>query len=289
MRDNSNSITHLPFVFMAKLDHFFQNLAAFSQNSINTNKAENNNQTFNVKQVTIAVKLMSKFFKQMTEHIEDSSVPKGISPFARAFFVKQSGKDALGATSTTSTDQKTDAKQPAAMTKGVKLKSDGTNPNPMRNKKKILDKSMAMRIFHLKKGTPVTKALPGKSNLKDSVSICLDFCCHERKCKYPHALCRNGKHYTNWKNIPKEDKTMLLSHMNETGLLWFDKDTMKNIRLRLPVSILTSLVTPWAPNQNRRRVRTSASVTIHLDQFPQSSNEKTLCPLRRFASVCLSR
>jgi hypothetical protein len=63
-----------------------------------------------------------------------------------------------------------------------------------------------MGIVHVKKGTPISKALPDKSKVKDSASVCLDFCCHERKCKYPHQLCTNGKHYTNWKNAPDEDK-----------------------------------------------------------------------------------
>ena len=40
------------FVFIAKLHQFFRILAAFSQNSINTNKVENNAQTFDGKQVT---------------------------------------------------------------------------------------------------------------------------------------------------------------------------------------------------------------------------------------------
>jgi hypothetical protein len=42
---------------------------------------------------------MTKFIKKVTEHIEDSSVPKEIPPFARTFFVEQdSGKITLAAT-----------------------------------------------------------------------------------------------------------------------------------------------------------------------------------------------
>ena len=83
MRDNSDSITHLPFGLMGKLHQFFQHLVSFSQNSINTNKVETNDNTLDVKQVTTAVKLVSKFFKKMTEHIEDSTVPK--APLSRGF------------------------------------------------------------------------------------------------------------------------------------------------------------------------------------------------------------
>jgi len=84
MRDNSDSITHLPFALMGKLHQFFQHLASFSQNSINTNKVKTNDNTLEVKQVTTAVKLVSKFFKKMTEHIEDSTVPKE-TPLSRGF------------------------------------------------------------------------------------------------------------------------------------------------------------------------------------------------------------
>jgi hypothetical protein len=100
---------------MATLHQYFQNLASFSQNSVNTNKVKINDHNFDVKQVGTAVKLMTKFIKKMTEHIEDSPVPKEIPPIARTFFVKQeSQKITLAAT----TKQKMDATQPAATTKG---------------------------------------------------------------------------------------------------------------------------------------------------------------------------
>ena len=226
MRENSDSIAHVPFVLMGKLHQCFQHLASFSQNSINTNKVELNDDTLDVKQVAVAVKLISKFFKKMTEHIEDSSVPKDIPPFARTFFVEQAGNVTAVVPSLVPTEQNTAAKTPAAGTEGGKRKSEGGDTQP-RKKRETSDKSLAMGIFHVKKGTPVSKALPDKAKLKDGASICLDFCCHERKCKYPHALCKNGKHYTNWKNVPDDDKAVLLSHMNETGLLWFDEETMK--------------------------------------------------------------
>jgi hypothetical protein len=38
MHNNVDSLAHLPMVFMAKLHQFFQHLALFSQNFINTNK-----------------------------------------------------------------------------------------------------------------------------------------------------------------------------------------------------------------------------------------------------------
>ena len=82
-----------------------------------------------------------------------------------------------------------------------------------------------MGIFHMRKGTPASKALPEKSKLTDG--IFLDFCCHKRKCNFNHLLCKNGKHYTNWKNISKDDRPILLKHMEKTGLMCLDAETFK--------------------------------------------------------------
>ena len=77
----------------------------------------------------------------------------------------------------------------------------------------------------MRKGTPASKALPEKSKLTDG--IFLDFCCHKRKCNFNHLLCKNGKHYTNWKNISKDDRPILLKHMEKTGLMCLDAETFK--------------------------------------------------------------
>ena len=141
-------------------------LASFSQNSINTNKIELGDDDFDTKMVVTAVKLASKFFSKVQEHIDDNSFPKDVPAFARGFFA-----DAAGG------------------------------------------------------GIPLAKAMPDKSTLKDGASICLDFCSHERKCNFTHLLCKNGKHYTNWKNVPDDDKMTLLKHMSATGLMWLDAET----------------------------------------------------------------
>jgi hypothetical protein len=91
LRDNSGSIAHLPMVFMAKLHQFFMHLASFSQNSINTNKIEVGNSMFETKALTVAVKLGSKFFSKMQEHVDDNSIPKDVPAFAKSFFVEAPG------------------------------------------------------------------------------------------------------------------------------------------------------------------------------------------------------
>ena len=38
-----------------------------------------------------------------------------------------------------------------------------------------------------------------------------------------------------WKALHKlEERFVLLSHMNETGLLWFDEETMKKHKVQIP-------------------------------------------------------
>ena len=55
MRKSSVRIVLLPYVFMAKCHQFFQSLALFYQNSINTNKVEINNLSLDTKQITTVV------------------------------------------------------------------------------------------------------------------------------------------------------------------------------------------------------------------------------------------
>ncbi len=76
---------------MAKIHQYFQLLASFLQNLINMYKIELVDDKFDVKNVTIAVKLASKFFSKMQEHIDDNSIPKDVPAFARSFFFKATG------------------------------------------------------------------------------------------------------------------------------------------------------------------------------------------------------
>ena len=118
-----------------------------------------------------------------------------------------------------------------------------------------------MGIFHIKKGTAASKAIPDKSNIKDGPSICLDFCCHDKKCKYPNQLCPIEKHYTTWKHVPDGDKLVILSHMDSTGLFWLDDETMKNHKNDIPLpNMPTYLVMLWDQNHSLKRVRNSAVV-----------------------------
>ena len=227
MRDNSDCIAHLPMIFMSKIHQFFMHLASFSQNLINTNKIETGDDKFETRSVSVAVKLASKFFAKMQEHIDDNSIPKDVPAFAKSFFVEATGGGFVPAPPAAEAAKPT-ANQPADANGGGKRKGNGEGEQQAEGQKKkrnTSDKSLKMGLFHLKKGTPASKAVPEKSTLKDG--ICLDFCCHERKCNFNHLLCKNGKHYTNWKNVPEEDRPILLKHMEKSGVMWLDAETFK--------------------------------------------------------------
>ncbi len=91
MCNNPDCIAHLPMVFMAKIHQFLQLLALFLQNLISINKIKVGDDKFNTKNVTIVVKLASKFFSKMQKHVKDNSIPKDVPAFARSFFVKATG------------------------------------------------------------------------------------------------------------------------------------------------------------------------------------------------------
>ena len=208
MRGNIDLLAHLPMVFMGKQHPFFQHRTLFSQTSINTNKIELINPDLDLKNIKIAVELASKFLNKMQEHIDDNPIPKNVPAFAKSLFAKIPGG---GFTHATKNDCSKKSKATAPMAPnsgggGGKRKGAGEEQEEGSNRRKeprkktkmeLLDKALKIGLFHLKKGTPLAKALPDKSTLKSGISVCLDFCSRKRKCNFPHALCKMGKHYTN--------------------------------------------------------------------------------------------
>ena len=116
--------------------------------------------------------------------------------------------------------------QPTEANPNGKHKPNGEEQDGKKKpRKEFSDKSLKMGLFHVKKGDPAAKALPDKSTHKDRASICLDFCYHNQKFNFTHLLCKNGKHYTNWKNVPNNNKMTLLKNMSATGIMWLDAKT----------------------------------------------------------------
>jgi hypothetical protein len=116
-------------------------------------------------------------------------------------------------------------------------------------RKEFSDKSLKMGIFHVKAGTPAAKALPDKTLPKDGAGVWLDFCFQEKKCNFPHQLCKNGKHYTNWKNVLNEDELVLLKHMDSTGLMWLDAATFEKHKIAIPPEYAHLLGDATGPKQ----------------------------------------
>jgi hypothetical protein len=176
---------------MAKLHQFFQNLALFSQNSVNTNLVGHGatGKELDIRNVSIAVKFAVKFWKKMNNHIEDNTVLKDIPSFARTMFVEQDS--GVVAAAPVAVNKSTATSTTLIETKG---KKSGDEPSKKKQKWETSDKSLKMGLFHMEKGATMATALPEKGKLKED--MCMDFCCHDKKCNFPHLLCRNGKHYT---------------------------------------------------------------------------------------------
>jgi hypothetical protein len=201
-------------------------LASCSQNLINTNKIKVGDHKFETKMVSTAVKLASKFFSKMQEHVNDNSIPKDVPAFARSIFIDATGGGFVHAPTVDEPKIPATTTEPAKANPNGKRKPNGKEHDGKKKpRKEFSNKSLKMGIFHVKNGTPASKALPDESTLKDRASICLDFCSHERKCNFTHLLCKNGKHYSNWKNVPDNNKLTLLKHMSTTGLMWLDAKT----------------------------------------------------------------
>jgi hypothetical protein len=171
LRNNSGSIAHLPMVFMAKLHQFFMHLAFFSQNSINTNKIEVGNGMFETKALSVAVKLGSKFFSKMQEHVDDNSIPKDVPAFAKRFFVDAPGGGLFPHPPT---------KQPISQPPPNQLMATAVasvRPKPKRNKAKKRRRSFPIRasswVFSIsKKGLQHQRLYPTRAPTRtESASV----------------------------------------------------------------------------------------------------------------------
>ena len=186
---------------------------------------------FDIKNVSTAVRLASKFFKKMQEHVEDNSIPKDVSAFAKSFFTNTTRGGYVLAQTIDKAKKPTTIQQTDGNGGGKRKPNSKEQQGQKKPRKEFSDKSLKMGLFHVKKGAPASKALLDKRMLKDDAGICMDFCSHEKKCNYPHQLCRNRKHYTNWKNAPNYNKVTLLKHMDSLGLMWLDAETFKKHKI----------------------------------------------------------
>ena len=183
---NAQQLVHLPMLFMAKLHQFFQNLALFSQNCVNTNLVEHSTtgDELDIRNVSIVVKFAAMFWKKVNDHIKDDTIPKVIPSFACAMFVEPAS--GIVATAQVAVD-KSAATSTASI--GAKGKNYGNEPSKKKQKRETSNKSLKMGLFHMEKGATVATALPENKKGKLKEDICMDFCCHDKKCNFsPLAL-----------------------------------------------------------------------------------------------------
>jgi hypothetical protein len=80
---NASKLSHLHFIFMQKLHHFFSQLAKLSSNSKNTNLVKHGKSTFDIKIPSAAIKYASSFLVKMGEYVAEDSVPTNVPFFAQ--------------------------------------------------------------------------------------------------------------------------------------------------------------------------------------------------------------
>jgi hypothetical protein len=231
-------------IFMAKLHQFFQNLALFSQNSVNTSLVEHGTtgNKLDIRNISIAAKFAAKFWKKMKNHIEDDTIPSEIPSFVHTMFMEPAS--GIIPAAPVAIDK------PAATSTaliGAKGKKYGNEPSKKKQKRETSDKSLKMGLFHMEKCATMATALPKKGKLKEY--ICMDFCCHDKKCNFPHLLCRNGKHYTTWKKVPDENKAVLLTHIDEKKKMWLDAETFARLKVTIAPKFSHLLGNALGPKQ----------------------------------------
>jgi hypothetical protein len=106
------------------------------QNSINTNKVELGLADLDDKHVKITIKLATKFFKKMVDHINDNSVPKEVPTFVKSLFVEQNLGGFAIAPPTIVAPKSNPTAQPATLKEGGKHKTNGEEPTVVAGNKK---------------------------------------------------------------------------------------------------------------------------------------------------------
>jgi hypothetical protein len=148
MRNNRDSIAHLPMVFMAKIYQMFMHLANFSQNSLNMNKVELGNSDFDTRLVKTGVRLGAKFINKMIEHVEDNLAPKENPNFAKSIFVEQLQEESSLSRQPTTMQRIKKApssQEPSSQEPPSQEKATSANPTEMNQERKNQGRSFLTR------------------------------------------------------------------------------------------------------------------------------------------------
>ena len=228
---NKSRMPHLPYYFLNMLQHVFAQQAKFSANSLNTNKVEHgdNGSTLITKVLDQTVKYSVRFFKRISDHVAEDTVPSSIPRFTPA----HAHPSNQIATITTSIAMATISQDYS------KKKPDdsppGTPSKERRNKKARGLKptggtdQIKLGLFHSKEGIKPEDLFP--SGLESTP--CAFFCFQNKKCTRPRSSCPRP-HNVKWDAIKPDDQAKILKHFSDTGNGWLDAETFNKHKIEIP-------------------------------------------------------
>ena len=222
---------HLPYYFLNMLQHVFTQQAKFSSNSLNTNKVEHgdNGSTLIIKQLEQTIRYSVRFFKHISDHVAEDTVPSSIPRFtpAHAHPLNQiatvTTSIAMATIGQDDTKKKSDASPPGTPSKKRRnKKAPGLKPTGGADQTKL-------GLFHLKEGIKPKDLFP--SGLESTP--CAFFCFQNKKCTWPRSSCPRP-HTVKWDTIKPGDQATILKHFSNTGNGWLDGETFKKHKTEIP-------------------------------------------------------
>jgi hypothetical protein len=209
------------------LQHVFAQQARFSANTLNTNKVEHGDDgsTLVIKQLEQTVKYCSRFFKKMSDHVAEDSIPDSVPRFTPRHALPSNQVctviDAVAAFAVNpgETKKKPDSSPPGTPARERRLKKARNGNKPTGGGGPDQAK---LGLFHSKKGLRPEELFPG--DLESTP--CAFFFSQDKKCNRPQSSCPRP-HVVKWETIKPGDQNKILVHFSNTGNGWFDAETMK--------------------------------------------------------------
>jgi hypothetical protein len=228
---NKSRMPHLPYYFLNMLQHVFAQQAKFSANSLNTNKVEHgdNGSTLIIKQLEQTIRYSVRFFKRISDHVAEDTVPSSIPRFTPAHahpsnqIATVTTSIAMATIGQDDTKKKPDASPPGTPSKERRnKKARGLKPTGGADQTKL-------GLFHSKEGIKPEDLFP--RGLESTP--CAFFCFQNKKCTRPRSSCPRP-HNVKWDTIKPDDQAKILKHFSNTGNGWLDGETFKKHRTEIP-------------------------------------------------------
>ncbi len=228
---NKSRMPHLPYYFLNMLQHVFAQQAKFSANSLNTYKVEHgdNGSTLIIKVLDQTVKYSVHFFKRISDHVAEDTVPSSIPRFTPAH-AHPSNQIATITTSIAMatigqdyTKKKLHASPPGTPSKERRnKKARGLKPTGSTDQTKL-------GLFYSKEGIKPEDLFP--SRLESTP--CAFFCFQNKKSTQPHSSCPRP-HNVKWDTIKPDDQAKILKHFSDMGNGWLDAKTFNKHKIEIP-------------------------------------------------------